>query len=91
MVAGRVGALPAVPPIRYSASEATGANPVTDDDTTKRAVQFLLKRGVASYIELAQLSGRSRQIVRHWAKDLPDTRAEYLARQWAKAIKSASR
>jgi hypothetical protein len=64
---------------------------MTDDDITKKAVLHLLERGLATQSEAAHLAGRSRQIVRHWAKDLPDARAQYLKEQWAKALKSASK
>ena len=42
---------------------------MTDDATTKRAAIYMLERGLASYAEIAELSGRSRQIVLHWGKD----------------------
>lgn len=59
------------------------------DDTMKKAVLKLLRRGLVTQSEAARLAGRSRQIVAHWAKGLPDARAEYLTKQWAKALKSA--
>ncbi len=59
---------------------------MTSDDSIKRAVLKLLKRGQVTQSEAAHLAGRSRQIVRHWAKDLPDARQGYLAKLWAKAI-----
>jgi predicted transcriptional regulator len=62
-----------------------------DDTTTKKAVLSLLRRGLVTQSEAARLAGRSRQIVAHWAKDLPDSRAEYLAKAWESAIKRASR
>lgn len=65
---------------------------MTSDDTTKAAALYLLKRGLATQSEAAHLAGRSRQIVRHWAKDLPpDARAEYLAKMWEKALLSADK
>jgi hypothetical protein len=61
----------------------------TTDDTTKRAAIYMLRHGLATYIEVANLSGRSRQIVRHWAleHDCPDSRADRLARTWEAAIR----
>lgn len=59
---------------------------MTTDDTTKAAALYMLRRGLATYAEIAELSGRSRQIVAHWGKEFPDARAEYLKVQWAKAI-----
>jgi transposase len=63
---------------------------MTNDDTTKAAAIYLLKQGLG-ISDVARLAGRSRQIVAHWAKGLPHTRAEYLARQWAKATKNQLR
>lgn len=64
---------------------------MTNDDITKAAALYMLRRGLANYSEIAQLSGRSRQIVAHWAKDYPEARAEYLAEQWAKALARAKK
>jgi len=59
-----------------------------DEDTIKHAVLTILSRGQATGAEAAKLSGRSRQLVRHWAKELPkDSRAEYLRKQWAEALR----
>ena len=35
-------------------------------DATKAAALYMLKNGLASYKEIAELSGRSRQIIRIW-------------------------
>lgn len=59
---------------------------MTNDDNTKRAVLKLLKRGHVTQSEAARLAGRSRQIVAHWAKDMPDARPEYLAKLWERAL-----
>lgn len=59
-----------------------------DDSTTKKAVLSLLRRGLVTQSEAAHLAGRSRQIVRHWARDLPaDAREKYLKKQWDRTIK----
>ena len=56
------------------------------DDSTKQTVLKLLGRGLLTYSEAARLSGRSKQIIRFWAKDLAtDARQKYLSRLWAKA------
>jgi hypothetical protein len=56
---------------------------MTTDDTTKQAVLKLLRRGQVTQAEAARLAGRSRQIVRHWAKDLPaDAREQHLTKLW---------
>ncbi len=64
---------------------------MTSDDTTKAAAIAMLRKGLATQSEIARLSGRSRQIVAHWAKDYPDARAEYLAKTWEKAVLQASK
>jgi hypothetical protein len=64
---------------------------MTSDDTTKRAALYLLKRGLATQSEVARMAGRSRQIVAHWAKDMPDARTEYLAKVWQQASKTRKR
>ena len=58
-----------------------------DHDAGKQAAQCLLRKGLATYIEIAQLSGRSRQIVRHWSQqlDAESARQDHLAKLWAKA------
>jgi predicted transcriptional regulator len=61
---------------------------MTSDDTTKAAALYMLKRGLGTYSEIARLSGRSKQIVAHWAKDYPNARAEYLAKAWQRALKT---
>ena len=59
-----------------------------DPDVTKAAAQDLLQKGLASYAEISALSGRSRQIVWHWAKELgaETARQDHLAKLWAKAL-----
>jgi hypothetical protein len=64
---------------------------MTNDDTTKAACLYMLERGLASYVELEELSGRSRQIIRVWAQEYPNARAEYLRKKWAKALLSAEK
>lgn len=64
---------------------------MTSDDITKRAVQTMLRKGLASFAELAEMSGRSRQIIAHWGKEHPNARAEYLKAQWEKAILRATK
>jgi hypothetical protein len=58
----------------------------TNDDTTKAAAQYLLRHGLATVAEIAKLSGRSNQIVRVWALEYPDARAERLAKIWSRAV-----
>jgi transposase-like protein len=57
----------------------------TKDDTIKRAVLKLLARGQVTLAEAARLADVSRQLVAHWARDMPDNRPDYLARLWLKA------
>ena len=68
-----------------------GGSTMTDDDTTKAACLYMLERGLAHPEELAKLSKRSRQIIRIWAQQYPDARAEFLKKKWAKALLSAGK
>jgi hypothetical protein len=63
------------------------------DATIKQAVLTILSRGQATRAEAAHLAGRSRQLVRHWAKGLPpgEARDVYLRTKWAQALKHANR
>ena len=62
-----------------------------DHETTKRAAQSLLREGLATYAEIAAISGRSRQIVRFWAEELgaEDARQERLEKLWRDALRQA--
>jgi hypothetical protein len=66
------------------------SNPATlsDREREKRAAQSLLRRGLASYAEIAGLTGRSRQLVRLWATSLnaETARDRTLARIWRKTL-----
>lgn len=64
---------------------------MTDDDITKLAAQYMLRKGLANPIEVSELSGRSRQIIRVWQQQYPDARPEYLKQQWDKAVRWASK
>ena len=59
-------------------------------DTTKAAALYMLKNGLASYKEIAELSGRSRQIIRIWGGkvDAPKARKRYLQGVWTRASRS---
>lgn len=61
---------------------------MTKDDTIKRAALALLTKGLASQSEVARLAGISRQLMKHWAKDIPVDRAReaVLAKLWRKAM-----
>lgn len=70
---------------------------MTKDDTTKdhakAAALTLLERGLVSQAEAARLAGVSRQLLRHWAKDIDsdEARDAHLAKIWAKQIAKAPR
>jgi predicted transcriptional regulator len=64
---------------------------MTNDDITKAAAREMVRKGLATCAEIAQLSGRSRQVVRYWAADAAEKRGQYLADQWDRALKSAMR
>ena len=59
-------------------------------DATKAAALYMLKNGLASYKEIAELSGRSKQIIRIWGGkvDAPEARRRYLKRIWTRASRS---
>lgn len=58
---------------------------MASDDTTKAAAIYMLRHGLATVNEVAKLSGRSHQIVRIWAMEYPDARADRLQRLWDRA------
>lgn len=64
---------------------------MANDDTTKAAAIYMLQRGLATNAEIAELSGRSRQIVAHWAKEFPNAREEFLQNAWQKALLRVSK
>lgn len=59
-------------------------------DRTKVAALYMLRKGLASYKEIAELSGRSRQIIRIWGRkvDAQKARKRYLRTVWDRAIRS---
>ena len=60
-----------------------------DHDASKRAAQYLLRNGLATYAEIATISGRSRQVVRLWATELgaESARQDHLAKIWRDALR----
>ena len=58
-------------------------------DAVKAAAQSLLRAGSASYSEIANMAGRSPQIIRYWAIMLgaENARQEHLARLWREALR----
>jgi len=58
--------------------------------SAKAAALHMLKNGLASYKEIAELSGRSRQVIRVWGLrvDAPEARKRYLQRIWTRASQS---
>ena len=60
------------------------------NDHTRRAAVTLLQRGLATPFEIATVSGMSRQLCCHWAREYTDSRAAYLQRIWGKALANAS-
>jgi hypothetical protein len=54
----------------------------------KRAAQYLLSHGLASFAEIAALSGRSRQVVRLWSTELnaESARQKHLKKIWREAL-----
>jgi hypothetical protein len=66
---------------------------LTDHDAGKLAAQHLLKNGLATYAEIAALSGRSREIVRFWAIQIgaETARQDRLAKLWRDALKQQTK
>ena len=65
---------------------------LTDHAANKRATQYLLENGLVSCAEAAKISGRSRQIIWHWAKELDaeSARENRLKKLWARALQQTS-
>jgi|GEM_PF-5298340 predicted HTH domain antitoxin len=62
---------------------------MTSDDTTKKAALSLLRRGMVSQSEAARLAGISRQLMRHWAReiDVEAAREQVLAKLWQRVAR----
>jgi predicted HTH domain antitoxin len=87
-VARAIAAARAGHPITHLAAERNPkGNRMTDQDITKQAALSLLEQGVATLSEAARLAGQSRQIMRYWARELPEARSKYLRAEWKKALK----
>ena len=75
-------------PERTQRQAAMNAMQSTTDEATIKAALAMLRLGIATQSEVAELAGTSRQLVRHWATragvDAPGARAEYLKREWEK-------
>ena len=61
---------------------------LSDHDVAKRAAQYLLREGLATYAEIAALTGKSRQAARKWAIELgaESARQDHLAKLWRDAL-----
>jgi hypothetical protein len=64
------------------------AQDTTKDPAAKRAALALLAQGLITKAEAARLAGVSRQLVGHWAGDMPieRNREQYLSKIWRKAL-----
>ena len=62
---------------------------MTNERTIKAALA-MLRLGIATQAEAAELAGTSRSLVGYWAKregiDAPEARAEYLRREWERRV-----
>lgn len=60
------------------------------DEATIKAAESMLRTGAATVAEVADLTGRSRQIVAHWARragiDPLTARRERLERTWSARV-----
>jgi hypothetical protein len=70
-----------------------GKQTLIDHELSKRAAQSLLRRGLATYAEIAGVSGHNRQTIRLWAQrlDAETARQDHLEKIWAQALRQASR
>lgn len=66
----------------------TTTQDTTKDPAAKASAIALLTKGLASQAEVARLAGVSRQLVRHWSKDIPidRNRNAVLAKLWRAEI-----
>ncbi|MCK1671092.1 hypothetical protein [Bradyrhizobium sp. 150] len=66
-----------------------GKTALPDHDAVKLAAQSLLRNGLATYAEIAAISGRSRQVVRLWATELgaETARRKQLEKLWKRALR----
>lgn len=57
---------------------------LVDNDAARAAAQSLLRKGLATYQEIAALCGVSRQTIRYWAVQLgaETAREDYLTKLW---------
>ena len=62
---------------------------LVDHDAAKRAAQQILRDGLATYAEIAAITGRSRQVVRLWAHQMnaETARQERLTNLWTRALR----
>lgn len=60
----------------------------TKDPAAKAAAIELLTKGMATKSEVARLAGVSRQLVEHWAKDIPikANRSAAVSALWRRAL-----
>ena len=61
----------------------------TKDPDAKRAAIALLSKGLISKSEAADLAGVSRQLVQHWARDIPIDKARntILGKLWRQEMR----
>ena len=66
-----------------------GRTALPDNAAAKAAAQYLLTSGLATYVEIAELCGVSRQTIRFWAIELgaESAREKHLAKLWREALR----
>jgi predicted transcriptional regulator len=66
-----------------------GRSALTDNAAAKAAAQDILRKGLATYQEIAALSGVSRQTIRFWAVELgaESAREKHLTKLWRDALR----
>lgn len=66
-----------------------GRTALPDNAAAKAAAQDILRQGLATYVEIAALSGVSRQTIRYWAVELNAelARERHLAKLWKDTLR----
>ena len=66
-----------------------GRTALPDNAAAKAAAQDILRQGLATYVEIAALSGVSRQTIRYWAVELnaESARERHLAKLWKDTLR----
>lgn len=68
---------------------------MTNEDTIRAVAIEMLASGLVTIAEVAELTGRSRQLIRYWATqsgiDVPRVRRAWLQQAWRQCYESVGR